>query len=121
MPIDVTIRQSCQQDRVEWHYIAPGKPQQNAFIETFNGRLRDQLLNETLFSTLDHVRGLLTEWQNDYNTIRPHSGIGNQTPSTHAKLIASEMQRAGTLEPMGAPHPIALDQSTAASLPCKPK
>lgn len=43
--------------RVQWHYIAPGKPMQNAFIESFNGRLRDELLNETLFSTLSQARG----------------------------------------------------------------
>ena len=46
----------CQDTGVEWHYIAPGKPQQNAFIESFNGRLRDELLNETLFSSLAHAR-----------------------------------------------------------------
>jgi putative transposase len=59
-----------QESRVEWHYIAPGKPQQNAFIESFNGRLRDELLNETLFSSLAHVRAVLTVWRLDHNTIR---------------------------------------------------
>ena len=49
-------------------YIAPGKPQQNAFIESFNGRLRDELLNETLFSSLAHARAVLAEWQLDYNS-----------------------------------------------------
>jgi putative transposase len=53
--------------RVEWHYIAPGKPMQNAFIESFNGRLRDELLNETLFSSLPHARAMLTLWRADYN------------------------------------------------------
>jgi putative transposase len=48
-----------QERRVEWHYIAPGKPQQNAFIESFIGRLRDELLNETLFASLAHVREAL--------------------------------------------------------------
>ena len=50
------------------HYIAPGKPQQNAFIESFNGRLRDELLNETLFSPLADARAVLTKWRLDYNT-----------------------------------------------------
>ena len=59
--------------RVAWHYIAPGKPVQNAFIESFNGRLRDELLNETLFSSLAHVRAVLAAWQHDCNTRRPHS------------------------------------------------
>ena len=48
----------CQEIRIEWHYIAPGKPTQNAFIESFNGRLRDELLNETLFTSLTHARQL---------------------------------------------------------------
>ncbi len=52
----MAILRWSQQTRVEWHYIAPGKPQQNAFVESFNGRLRDELLNETLFSSLDHAR-----------------------------------------------------------------
>ncbi len=47
----------ADQAHIEWHYIAPGKPTQNAFIESFNGRLRDELLNETLFSSLSHARG----------------------------------------------------------------
>ena len=58
----------------EWHYIAPGKPQQNAFIESFNERLRDELLNETLFTSLAHARQKLAGFQDDYNTVRPHSG-----------------------------------------------
>jgi transposase InsO family protein len=61
-----------QERRVEWHYIAPGKPQQNAFIESFIGRLRDELLNETLFASLAHVREALMIWKNDYNLVRPH-------------------------------------------------
>ncbi len=66
--------------RVEWHYIAPGKPMQNGFIESFNGRLRDELLNETLFSSLAQARAALLRWQLDYNTTRPHSKLGWQTP-----------------------------------------
>ncbi|WGD32305.1 IS3 family transposase [Ancylobacter sp. WKF20] len=70
--------------RVEWHYIAPGKPMQNGFIESFNGRLRDELLNETLFSSLSQAKAALARWQVDYNTDRPHSKIGWQTPSAFA-------------------------------------
>lgn len=73
--------------RVEWHYIAPGKPMQNGFIESFNGRLRDELLNETLFSSLSQARAALTRWQVDYNTARPHSKIGWQTPSAFASTF----------------------------------
>ena len=70
--------------QIEWHYIAPGKPQQNAFIESFNGKLRDELLNETLFISLDHAREVLKAWQHDYNHHRPHSGLGWLTPSEFA-------------------------------------
>lgn len=94
---------------VAWHYIAPGKPQQNAFIESFNGRLRDELLNETLFTSLAQARHLLALWLDDYNTIRPHSAIGNLPPALYAKLSAPDMQRHGTLEPDRgfAPHAVA--------------
>ena len=57
--------------KVAWHYIAPGKPAQNAFAESFIGRLRDELLNETLFRSLPHARALLEAWRIDYNTNRP--------------------------------------------------
>ncbi|WP_209490465.1 IS3 family transposase [Xanthobacter flavus] len=73
--------------RVEWHYIAPGKPMQNGFIESFNGRLRDELLNETLFSSLSQARAALGRWQVDYNTDRPHSKLGWQTPSAFASTF----------------------------------
>ena len=77
----------ADQARVEWHYIAPGKPIQNAFIESFNGRLRDELLNETLFTTLAQVRALLGRWRADYNDARPHSRLGWQTPAEFARTF----------------------------------
>ena len=66
--------------RVEWHNIAPGKPMQNGFIESFDGRLRDELLNETLFSGLAQARAALLRWQLDETTTRTHSKLGWQTP-----------------------------------------
>ena len=98
-----------QERRVEWHYIAPGKPQQNAFAESFIGRLRDECLNETLFTSLFHARAVLADWKDDYNTIRPHSGLGNLPPAVYAKRSAPVMQRDGTLCYSGgsAPHPVA--------------
>ncbi len=65
---------------VDWHYIDPGKPQQNAFIESFNGSLRDELLNEEMFDTLDDARRKLALWRYDYNNVRPHSSLENKTP-----------------------------------------
>jgi putative transposase len=98
-----------QETRTEWHYIAPGKPQQNAFVESFNGRLRDELLNETLFTSLDHAREALAAWRDDYNTVRPHSALGNIPPAIYAKLSVPDMQRDGTLELLrgSAPRPVA--------------
>jgi putative transposase len=93
---------------IEWHYIAPGKPQQNAFIESFNGRLRDELLNETLFSSLAHARVALAAWRLDYNTIRPHSSLGNLPPIHYAKLSAPASQRDRTLRAIGGYAPAAL-------------
>jgi transposase InsO family protein len=66
--------------QVDWHYIAPGKPMQNGFVESFNGRMRDELLNETLFLDLDQARQLIGTWAADYNTARPHSSLGYKTP-----------------------------------------
>ncbi len=98
----------CQETGVAWHYIAPGKPTQNAFIESFNGRLRDELLNETLFASLAHARAALADWKDDYNDFRPHSAPGNMPPSIYAKFSDPVKQRDGSLRFRGsAPHPVA--------------
>jgi putative transposase len=70
-----------QEMGVEWHYIAPDKPQQNTFAESIFGRLRDECLNDTLFASLAHAREVLTLWKDDYNTVRPHSEPGNLSPT----------------------------------------
>ncbi|MBD9497941.1 IS3 family transposase [Ensifer sp. ENS01] len=75
--------------KVEWHYIAPGRPMQNGYVESFNGRMRDELLNESLFFGLDHARSAIAEWANDYNHFRPHSSLGYQTPADYAGSIAA--------------------------------
>ena len=64
--MDVTAMR-CQQTGVEWHYIAPGKPMQNAFVESYNGSFRDEGLNDTLFSTLAEARYDIRSWKEDYN------------------------------------------------------
>lgn len=69
-----------QERRLDWHYIAPGKPTQNAFCEAYNGRFRDECLNETLFRDLGHARQVIAGWVDHYNTERPHSALGYQTP-----------------------------------------
>ena len=72
---------------LDWHYIAPGKPQQNAFVESFIGRLRDELLNEEIFADLGHARRLLERWRQDYNQVRPHSA--------HAWLPPAQARQGG--------------------------
>jgi putative transposase len=64
-----------QEKQIEWHYIAPGKPTQNAFIESFNARLRDELLNETLFTSLAQAHAVLTAWKYDYNPASQHPSV----------------------------------------------
>ena len=68
-----------QEHAVEWHYIAPGKPMQNGFVESFDGRLRDECLNEHLFANLNEARQIIEEWRIDYNTSRPHSSLRAHT------------------------------------------
>lgn len=69
------------QTGVDWHYIAPGKPQQNRLVESFNGRLRDECLNEEVFESLAHARRVLARWRHDYKHTRPHSALGGATPA----------------------------------------
>ena len=71
---------------VAWHYIAPGKPMQNGFVESFNGKLRDECLNEEVFDSLAHARMILGRWRHDYNHIRPHSSLGGLTPAARRSL-----------------------------------
>ncbi len=75
---------------IDWHYIALGKPQQNGFIESFNGKLRDECLNETLFGSLRDARETLDEWQEVYNRHRPHSALGNLTPMEFAEKMSMD-------------------------------
>jgi transposase InsO family protein len=82
--------------KVEWHYIAPGRPMQNGYVESFNGRMRDELLNETLFLSLTHARAMVRAWADDYNTERPHSSLGYATPAAFAAEI--EKQRPGRVQ-----------------------
>ena len=82
---------------VSWHYIAPGKPQQNGFNESFNGRLRDELLNETLFQSLPHARIVLEAWRRDYNETRRHSKLGWLTPEAYARALTGQIGRPAAL------------------------
>ncbi|MCP1758543.1 putative transposase [Bradyrhizobium elkanii] len=97
----------ADRNRVAWHYIAPGKPMQNAFIESFNGRLRDELLNETLFTSLAQARVALRCWRTDYNDARPHSRLGWKTPSEFAFTCHPRRDLALRYAQGSAPAPVA--------------
>jgi putative transposase len=101
--------------RIAWHYIAPGKPMQNGFCESFNGRMRDELLNETLFFGLDHARAAIAAWANDYNHERPQSSLGHTTPAEYSANLTATGERlrnpdqlrrspVATLAPSGVPN-----------------
>ena len=79
--------------QIEWHYIAPGKPTQNAFVESFNGRLRDECLNEELFSSMSDARERLATWQTDYNQCRPHTSLGGLAPQVYARNHSKDRAR----------------------------
>ena len=85
------VLDSTNRTGVEWHDIAPGKPVQNAFVESFNGRFRDECLNEEVFASLAEARVVIERWRLDYNQVRPHSAHGGLTPQ--AALIRSAGDR----------------------------
>jgi putative transposase len=88
----------AKENGVEWHYIDPGKPQQNAFIESFNGSLRDECLNEEIFDSLADARRTLARWRYDYNNVRPHSSLGRMTPAEARRALEqSEGSASGAL------------------------
>jgi putative transposase len=89
-----------EQAKVPWHFIAPGKPMQNGICEAFNGWMRDELLNETLFFGLDHARSAVARWVADYNDTRPHSALGYQPPAIYAAQLAAMGDRLRNPDPL---------------------
>ena len=97
--------------RGEWHYIAPGKPTQNGYVEFFNGRMRgDELLNERLFLGLADARKAISAWVADFNNARPHSSLAYRTPAAFAAHLTPTGPRAAlphgsALRPIAQPAP----------------
>jgi putative transposase len=86
-----------QQERgVGWHYIAPGKPVQNAFVESLNGRFRDECLNEHVFRGLPMARRIIEGWRLDYNACRPHTSLGGLAPNEFAARSQQDHNRNGS-------------------------
>ena len=71
--------------KINHQFIQPGKPNQNAYVESFNGKVRDECLNEHWWRNIDHARNKIERWREDYNQVRPHSSLNNQTPEAFAK------------------------------------
>jgi putative transposase len=87
------VLQWAQDNSIEWHYITPGKPTENGYTESLNGKLRDECLNEHCFMTLAHARHLIEAWRQDYNTVRPHSRLNYQTPAEYAAAASAGLRQ----------------------------
>lgn len=83
------------QHEINWRYIDPGKPTQNSYIESFNGKIRDECLNENWFETLSEAKALIEIWKNDYNETRPHSALDGLSPSAFAKEAKKQFEKTG--------------------------
>lgn len=81
----IAVLKWCQEKGIKWDYIQPGKPYQNGYIESFNGKLRDECLNECLFTSLQEAKRLVEEWREEYNERRPHSSLEGKTPNEVAR------------------------------------
>ena len=85
------IRDWLRISGVKTLYIAPGSPWENGYIESFNGKLRDELLNLEIFDTLFEAKVLAERWRKEYNTVRPHSALGYRPPAPEALQICSAL------------------------------
>lgn len=77
------------ENKIYLHFIQPGKPVQNAFVESFNGKFRDECLNDHWFHTLDEARTIVDAWREDYNFVRPHSSLDYKTPAEFAAFCGA--------------------------------
>jgi putative transposase len=93
--ISKAVEQWAYNHGVEWHFIEPGKPIENAYIESFNARFRDECLNENWFTELADARQKIEDWRQDYNQQRPHSALDYRTPEEFAKLTSSSYGKDG--------------------------
>jgi putative transposase len=96
-----------QANTLDWRYITPGKPTQNAFAESFQGRMRDECLNEHLFFSMTHARAVISGWVIDFNTARPHSAIGYMTPAAYAAALSPQRASAPSHLESSPPLPVA--------------
>ena len=107
--ISRAVDQRAFANGVALHFIEPGKPTQNAFIESFNGKFRDECLNQNWFVSLDDARRTIEDWRGDYNTVRPHSSLGYLTPEEFAAQAAARPASPPT--PVASPVPVWAESS----------
>ena len=99
------MRDWCRFNGAGTSCIDPGSPWQNAYVEAFNARLRDELLSCEVFDTLIEAKVLLEDWRIDYNWNRPHSALGNQPPAKYAATLKKQPAPPQELAPQtGSPH-----------------
>lgn len=87
-----TMLQWMEERKINWQYIQPGKPYQNGSIESFNGKLRDECLNENWFLNIKEAQVRIEKWRQEYNDCRPHSALGGKTPAESASILCSDLQ-----------------------------
>jgi len=80
------VRRRLDRLGVKTLFIEPGSPWENGYIESFNGKLRDELLNREIFTTLIEAKVLIEEWRREYNQVRPHSDLGYRPPAPEARI-----------------------------------
>lgn len=81
----------CEGHKIRTVYIQPGRPMQNGYVESFNGRFRDECLNANWFATLTDARQKIEDWRHDYNEQRPHSSLGYRAPREFAADLAKAL------------------------------
>jgi putative transposase len=95
--ISIELDKWCYKHGIKLHFITPGKPTENCFIESFNGKFRDECLNMNWFTSLFDTKSKIEKWRLEYNTIRPHSSLNNLSPNEFRYKFEKENK---TAEPL---------------------
>lgn len=88
--IAIQLRQWLNRLGVKTLFIEPGSPWENGYVESFNGKMRDELLDREIFFTLEEAKTLIARWREEYNHISPHSALGYRPPAPQAWLLAQQ-------------------------------
>ena len=89
----------CEEQGIALLHIQPGRPMQNGYVESFNGRLRDECLNANWFHNLDDAKRKIERWREEYNAERPHSSLGYRTPQEYARICSELTSRMAAIPP----------------------